>query len=196
MATLTVDPSIPARRFIRSPLELIGARVGIPQPDKKVKVYASPLTDDPAAMSQYLTQLMDAVTVGSGTPIFGRINVNLAPREVLMALPGIDSSLADRIVSSRSLRSTDDTSHRHAVWLLAEGIVDRPTMMRLERYVTVGGDVGRAQIIGYYDQRSPIARFETVVDATDRPARQVYYKDLRRLGRGVLKDVMNVTSTP
>ncbi len=196
VATLTVDPSIPARRFIRSPLELIGARVGIPQPDKKVKVYASPLTDDPAAMSQYLTQLMDAVTVGSGTPIFGRINVNLAPREVLMALPGIDSSLADRIVSSRSLRSTDDTSHRHAVWLLAEGIVDRPTMMRLERYVTVGGDVGRAQIIGYYDQRSPIARFETVVDATDRPARQVYYKDLRRLGRGVLKDVMNVTSTP
>ena len=69
-------------------------------------------------------------------------------------------------------------------------------MMRLERYVTAGGDVGRAQIIGYYDQRSPIARFETVVDGTDRPARQVYYKDLRRLGRGVLEDVMNVTSTP
>ena len=39
-------------------------------------------------------------------------------------------------------------------------------------------------------------RFETVVDGTVRPARQVYYKDLRRLGRGVLGDVINVTETP
>ncbi len=198
-SSLLIDASVPATRWIRSPLELIATRVGIPDPEKaekKVKVYVSPLTADPGAMREYLPQLMDAVTVGSGAPVFGRINVNLAPREVLAALPGMDMSLAERIVSGRSLLSPQDPGRRHAVWLLAEGIVDRSTMMRLERYVTAGGDVGRAQIIGYYDQRSPIARFETVVDGTDRPARQVYYKDLRRLGRGVLEDVMNVTSTP
>ena len=69
-------------------------------------------------------------------------------------------------------------------------------MQRLEPWVTAGGDVGRAQIIGYYDLRSPFMRFETVVDGTVRPARQVYYKDLRRLGRGVLGDVISVTGTP
>ena len=82
------------------------------------------------------------------------------------------------------------------MWLLTEGVVDRQQMQRFEPWVTTGGDVGRAQIIGYYDLRSPFVRFETVVDGTAEPARQVYYKDLRRLGRGVLGDVISVTETP
>lgn len=200
--TLQIDPSIPATRWIRSPLELIGTRVGIPEPGSsssssdKVTVYDSPFNSDSAAMQEYLPRLMDAVTVGTGDPIFGRVNVNLAPREVLAGLPGLDLSVAERIVSSRSLQSAQEEGRRHAVWLLLEGFVDRPTMMRLERYVTTGGDVGRAQIIGYYGSRGPLARFETVVDGTDQPARQLYYKDLRRLGRGALEDVINVTSMP
>jgi hypothetical protein len=79
---------------------------------------------------------------------------------------------------------------------LLDDIVDRTTMMRLEPFVTTGGDVGRAQFIGYYDLRSPVVRFEAVVDGTERPARQVYYRDLGRLGRGVVEDVMDVTNAP
>ena len=36
-------------------------------------------------------------------------------------------------------------------------------------------------------------RFETVIDATERPARQVYYKDLRKLGRGALAQLFEST---
>ena len=192
---LAIDLSVPAKTWIRSPLELIATRVGIPDDEKKVQVFASPFTLDPVDMREYLPTLMEAVTVGRGTPLFGRVNVNLAPPEVLAALPGIDMALADRIVSARSLLSATDPQRRHAVWLLTEGIVDRSAMMRLERYVTTGGDVGRAQIIGYYDQRTPLMRFETVVDGTERPARQVYYKDLRRLGRGAVQDVMDAAQS-
>ncbi len=202
---LPVDLQLAGTRRIRSTLELIGTRVGIPTAQEgskrkggkqKVKVFNSPFSTDPGLMREYLPRLMDAVTTGSGAPLAGRVNINLAPPEVLAALPGIDMALADRIVSARAMQSGDDLGGQHAVWLLVEGIVDRQAMMRLERYVTTGGDVGRAQIIGYYDQRSPIMRFETVVDATGLPARQLYYKDLRRLGRGVVDDVMNITGAP
>ena len=216
-AELPLDLSRPAQRSIRSVLELVDTRIGIPQQPRRsggrrsggrksegtdsergrpqVAVFASPFTDDPGAMREYLPKLLDAVTTGSGSPRQGRVNVNLAPPEVLMALPGIDAAEADRIVSARSMAG-DDAARQHPAWLLIEGIVDRSTMMQLQRYVTTGGDVGRAQVIGYYDQRSPIMRFETVIDGTYRPARQVYYRDLRRLGRGVVEEVMNIASTP
>ena len=130
------------------------------------------------------------MTVGNGQPIRGRININLAPREVLAGIPGMESSLIEPLLASRSRSGQTDNSRREAVWLLAEGLASRDTMRELLPRITTGGDVGRAQIIGYYDQRSPIMRFETVIDATRIPARQVYYKDLRRLGRGALAEVI------
>ncbi len=181
----------------RSPLELIGTRVAIPiaqgSGKPKVTVFNSPFLDDPGQMREYLPRLMDGVTIASDARLSGRININLAPPEVLAALPEIDMALADRIVSARGMPAEDDLSGQNAVWLLLEGIVEREAMMRLEPYVTTGGDVGRAQIIGYYDRRSPIMRFETVIDGTGLPARQLYYKDLRRLGRGVVDEVMSIT---
>jgi type II secretory pathway component PulK len=196
-ASLPLDLAKPPQRSIQSPLELIGVRIAIPTGEKdKKKIFASPFTDDPARMRDYLPKLMDQVTVRSGVPIIGRVNVNLAPREVLATIPGFDGALAERIISARTLVAADDPARHHAVWLLTEGIVDRQHMQRIEPWVTAGGDVGRAQIVGYYDVRSPYMRFETVVDGTLRPARQVYYKDLRRLGRGMLGDVIDVTETP
>lgn len=164
--------------------------------EEDMEVFASPFTSEPGQMREYLPRLMEAVTVGSGSPIYGRINVNLAPPEVLAALPGIDMSAAERIVSARSMTSTAAEGQQHAVWLLIENIVDRSRMIELEPYVTTRGAVGRAQIIGYYDQRSPVMRFETVVDATEPPARQVYYKGLQRLGRRLADKLMNSAGAP
>lgn len=195
--SLPVDLSRPPAHNIQSPLELIGQRVGIPTGEQdKTEVFASPWLDEPGQMREYLPKLMDEVTVGSGLPIPGRINVNLAPREVLAAIPGFDLALAERIVGSRAMSGGDELGRAHAVWLLVEGIVDRQEMRRIEPYVTAGGDVARAQIVGYYGLRGPFTRFETVIDGTVRPACQVYYKDLRRLGRGALGDVINLTQSP
>ena len=54
-------------------------------------------------MRDYLPKLMDQVTVRSGTPIVGRVNINLAERDVLAAIPGFDTALAERVISARTL---------------------------------------------------------------------------------------------
>lgn len=192
----TLDLTQPAKQRIRSPLELIGIRVEIPIDAESKIVLASPFTADETAMREYLPRLMDAVTVRRSTYFAGRVNVNLAAREVLAGVPGIDSELVEGIMGARSLTAAEDPARRHPVWLLTEGVVDVAKMRRLLFYLTTGGDVGRAQIMGYYDVGSPVARFETVVDATRKPARQLYYKDLRRLGRGALLDVFDVANMP
>ncbi|MBM4088457.1 MAG: hypothetical protein FJ276_03370 [Planctomycetes bacterium] len=209
---LVVDLSHAAKFPLQSPLDLIGARVAIPddsanpsgansgagsaKSEKPKRIVASPFTTDPVRMRDYLPTLMDRVTVGDGRPLYGRVNINLAPREVLRGVPGIDTAVAERIVSARDVVSSDHAARRHAVWLLAEQIVDLAAMKQLERYVTTGGDVARAHVVGYYDDRAPIVRFEVVLDATERPARQLYYKDLRRLGRQVPEDVTKVSDAP
>ena len=71
------------------------------RPATPVVVVASPWPADPVALRESLPQLLDAVTIGDEPVIEGLINVNLAPRAVLMAVPGIDVMLADRIVATR-----------------------------------------------------------------------------------------------
>jgi len=66
--------------------------------------------------------------------------------------------------------------------LLAEGIVDLETMRALSRRLTTGGDVYRIQVAGFYDNKPMLHRAEVVLDATVKPPRMVFYKDLTPLG--------------
>ncbi|NLY00452.1 MAG: general secretion pathway protein GspK [Rhodopirellula sp.] len=181
-----LDLSLPAKYRLRSPLDAVGVRVRIPRGgDEKPILLTSPWSDDPASLRDSLPSLLDQTTVERSPVILGRVNVDLAPREVLQAVPGIDDSLADRIVSSRSSGLSDgDAGRRHALWLLTDGMVSLETMRQLLPFVTGGGEVYRAQIVGFFDHPGPSARIEVVIDATARPPRQVYWKDLKMLGPG------------
>jgi hypothetical protein len=201
-----LDLSIPAQFQIASVLDLVGVEVQLGDPDAPEPgpsgpgspgsgpassdrppppVLSSPFQNDRVAMEDYLPKLLDAVTVTSEKVIRGRINVNEAPRAVLLGVPGLSESLADQIVNARRLRpSEDDPERRHPTWLLTEGIVDLETMKQLTPYLTTGGDVFRAQVVGFFDAGGPSARADVVVDGTVSPPRQVYWKDLRLLGRG------------
>lgn len=207
-----LDLSRPAKFKISTVLDLIGAEVQLPRvtgrpfggsleqtpTDGKVvvgnkpsplggppEIVESPFVDDRAAMREYLPVLLDHATVISATTIGGRINVNLAPRAVLLGVPGLDGATVEQIVTARgSLRAASDGNRRHPTWLLTGGLVDLPQMKALMPYLTAGGDVFRAQIVGFFDRRGASARVEVVLDATCTPPRQVYYKDLRLLGHG------------
>jgi len=188
-ASASIDPSKPAKVRIESLLGLIGARVLVPRgataDEKNDPILASPLANEPGALREHLPKLLDRATVVTATVVAGLVNVNLAPRAVLRAVPGMDSALVERVLASRGSRSSPDApERRHATWLLTEGLVDLPQMNGLLRYLTCGGDVQRAQVIALFDEPGPSMRVEVVVDATARPPRQVYYKDLRPFGRG------------
>lgn len=176
--------SDPAQFDLKTVLDVIGVEVKVPGQgqdgqgqDKEVTV-ESPFENDPASMSGYLAILLDRTTTTEEQVLRGRINIDLAPKEVLAGIPGIDPTLVDQIASGRSSDSEDSGVGR----LLTQSVVDLEQMKKLLPYITTRGDVYRGQLVGFFDDGGPIARAEIVVDATASPPRRVYWKDLKLFG--------------
>ena len=148
-------------------------------------VLASPFSNDPAAMASYMTQLMDNCTVVETPTIHGRLNLNVAPPELIRSVPAITDEVVEAILSSRDqLADESDTTRKHETWLLVEGLVTLDQMKQLQPFLNAGGDVYRAQIVGYYQGGGPAARAEVIVDATTTTPRVRFWRDLSHLGRG------------
>ena len=147
-------------------------------------------------MTSYLPLLMDCTTVNAAQEIVGRINVNQAPKSVLMAIPGMTSDVVDEIIARRTMNPTGaDTSHNFATWLLSDGLVTLKQMKAMEQYVTCGGDVYRVQAIGYFDDGGVAARIEVILDASTQPATVLFWRDISHLGRGFTLDELGSTSS-
>ena len=154
---------------------------------------ASPFTEDPAAMAEYLPQLQAYATTTTAAAIPGRINLNQAPRPVLMAIPEMTEELVDAILAQRSAEpSQDDPNRNYATWPLVEGIVTLEEMQSLMPYVCGSGDVHRAQVVGYYPLGGAYSRAEVVWDATKPVPRAVLWRDISHLGRGYPLEVLGV----
>ncbi len=181
-------------------IDLIGKKVEI-EIDGERRVLASPFVDDPGAMALYLPTLMDNVTVNPAPTIPGRININQAPRTVLLGIPGMTEEIVDEIIQARMVdpaQASEDLNRQHETWILAEGIVTLEEMRLLAPLICAGGDVFRAQVVGYFEDGSAAARLEVVIDATSSVPRIVSWKNLTHLGRGYPLDVLGVqlTGTP
>jgi hypothetical protein len=181
------DVSRPPKFTITSVLDLVDAKVAVPSSSEEgtTTIFASPLRPGRDAMRLELSRLLDYTTLTETPLMRGRVNVNQAPRTVLAAVPGMTETLVDQILSARtSPLAFNDPDRRHATWLLAEGLVDLERMKVLLPYLTGGGNVFRAQIVGFFDDMPQASRVEVVIDATSNPPRQLYREDLRHLGRG------------
>jgi len=167
-------------------LELIGPNVKVKFKDQpKETLLATPFPEESGEMDSYLPKLMDHVAVNAAPLIPGRININQAPRAVLMGIPGIDENTVEAILAQREPNPTEANANRcHETWILTEGIITLEEMRALLPFVTGGGCVYRAQVVGYFDRGGPAARVEAVLDATAGPGRIVFFRDLSHLGRG------------
>jgi len=162
------------RGNIDDPIDLLDAEV-----TKETETLASPFScSDPARYERFLRLLDEAVT-DSAIVVRGRVNVNEAPRPVLEAVPELTS---EWITTLLERRQPGADTQRHAVWLLAEGIVDKEMMKSLSRRLTTGGDVYRLQVAGFFDGQPMVYRAEAVLDATVKPPKTVFYKNLTPLG--------------
>ena len=191
-----LDLSRPGQTPLTQVLDLIGAKVRVRfDGDDEDRVLASPFTDDPAAMLLYLPRLMDNVTISPKPTLPGRININQAPRTVLLGIPGMTEEIVDKIIAERSVDVEDETqdeNRRFETWILAEGIVTLDEMRLLEPLVNAGGDVFRAQVVGYFEDGSAAARLEVVIDATSNVPRLLSWRNRTHLGRGFPLDVLGV----
>ena len=161
--------------------------------DGKEAVFESPWrSGGQSADAPSFAEFCDRVTVQDSRVLIGRVCVNIAPREVLMAIPELTADQVDQIIVNRENNALgsqqSNVSRVHSYWLVDEDIFDVKTFERVSRFLTTGGDVFGAQIVGYYMDDSPSHRIEVIVDGTDRCSRPVYYADLTRYGRGFMLD--------
>lgn len=148
--------------------------------------YPSPL-NDPSSLRQLLPLLLDKVTTVRDTELPARVNVNTAPRTVLLSLPGLSDADVQTIIEHRpgpSDGEAPDPIFQTPAWLVTEANLSTDTLRTLERYVTARSTVYRVQSMGYFDGGGPTARVEAVIDTNAGRPRIIYWRDLTELGKG------------
>ena len=204
--TVQLDLTQAATAELETILDLIGAQVEVPpsgeeededDEEREPTVLDSPLMDAQADSADMLGALLDHATLDDEEVIVGRVNVNQAPAVVLSAVPGMTPDVVDAILSRRIEDPISaPLSHRHATWLLVEGLVDVEQMKSLLPWLNGGGHVSRAQVIGYSDGPGPAVRLEAILDAAEQPPRLIRLRDLTSLGRGYGPDVLGSEGAP
>ena len=156
--------------------------------DDEDVVVGSPLTSTPGDPSILLA--MQSLTVYEGNAVPGRINVRQAPRAVLSGLPVFkdDPELLDDIISNREVDLDDpqffDANRKFETYLLAESFVDVETMKLLMPYICSGGDVYRAEIVGYFGDGRGTSRAAAVFDTTLPIPKILMWRDKSHLQTG------------
>jgi hypothetical protein len=179
---LKIDTSQSPSGKVKQVLDLIGAQFTATVDGQQI-TYTSPLEANPIAMAIYLPSIMDKLTAVEATVLPGRININEAPKEILAGLPGITTEILEKLIESRS-QSTDNSNRKFETWPMVEGILTLQEMQLIAPLITGGGDVMRAQSVGYFEQSAGFARTEAVIDASGQVPIVVLYRKMDHLGRG------------
>jgi len=167
---------------LKQVLDLVDATVVINENGNQT-TYTSPFTGSPVDMAIYTPVLMDKVTTVKGATIPGRINIMECPREILLGLPGIIPEVGERILEARADGSESET-RKHETWLAVEGLVTIDQMRGLMPLITCGGDVFKAQVIGYMEGSAASSRIEAIVSGAGKVPQVLFFRRLDHLGRG------------
>lgn len=168
--------------------DLVDAEFSITKEDGTTTTYRSPLRgDDTTALRDLLLPLLDKVTTTQEANLPARININTAPREVLLTLPDLTEADVQNILDHRPTADTDPATgylYRTPAWLLTEAGFQKDAVQTLDPYITARSFVFRVQVIGYYEMGGPVVRLEAVIDTTGGRPRFLHWRDLSELGRG------------
>jgi hypothetical protein len=180
---------------VRSQFDLLNSRITLPRqpgapPEEPDVIAFSPMLD-PARRAALLATLLDKTTTRQAVEMTPRINVNTAPREVLLGLTGLTSRQGapllseadvDAIVAARANLVPTDPGTLTAAWLVTGANLSTATMKNIERYVTGTSMVYRVQSVGYVDGTGgPVARMEAVIDTNQGAPRFLFVRDLSDL---------------
>src|SRR5262245_47856245 len=175
-------------RRIASLFELVNSEVLIPAngPQQPATRVPSPLNDQ-QKLKETLPILLDKLTTTRDQDLPARVNVNTAPRAVLLALPGLTQSDVDTITQTRPQPGSNtgaDPTYNTPAWLLTQANLDVNKLKTLEKFITARTQVYRIQVKGYFPGGGPSVRLEAVIDTNRGRPRVVYWRDLSELGPG------------
>jgi type II secretory pathway component PulK len=127
--------------------------------------------------SQEFAAVVDRLTTDRRTSLPGLINVNTAPQEVLLCLPGLDQGDVAALLANRPV----GTSAPGSVAWVADALTAEKAVA-IGSYVTARSYQYCVDIVSISGNGRAFKRYRAVVDARQSPARVVYWRDLTDLG--------------
>jgi len=129
------------------------------------------------------SSIVDRITTSAAQTLPGLVNVNTAPKEVLMCLPGLEESDAEALLSYRSSNSKLDS----IAWVAK--VLDRPKAVAIGSYLTTRSYQYSADIVSLSGNGRAYKRYKAVIDTREAP-RVVYWKALTHFGWPLDPDIV------
>ena len=126
---------------------------------------------------------MDKLTTVDSEALTGRINIMECPREILAGIPGMTTELVDAILQAR-VDGSQTENRKFETWLAVEGLVTIDQMRGLMPLMTCGGDVFKAQVIGYFEGNASFCRAEAIISGVGASPTMLFFRRLDHLDRG------------
>lgn len=145
--------------------------------------YLSPFSSDPVSLALVTPLIMDTLSTVDAESIPGRINIMECPQEIVRGIPGITDEVAEQILEAR-VDGSDSETRNFETWLAAEGFLSMDEMRAILPLVTCGGDVYKAQVVGYMEGDAAYSRVEAVISGAGQIPEIKFFRRLDHLGRG------------
>ena len=125
-------------------------------------------------------QVADKLTTSSETTLPGLVNVNTAPKEVLVCLPGLEEQRRRRpgvLSDDQHQRGEEPNS---IAWVTE--VLDQTKAVGIGQYITVRSYQYSADIICLSGNGRAYKRYQAVLDTQSTPPRVVYWRSLTHFG--------------
>jgi len=132
--------------------------------------------------SDEFRQVAGKITTGAAK---GLINVNTAPKDVLLCLPGLDESDVSALLAQRPTADADRTS---IAWVA--GALSREKAVAIGTYITARSYQFSADIVSVAASGRAFKRCRVVVDASSSPPKVIYRQSLTHLGWPLSPDII------
>jgi hypothetical protein len=168
----------------------VSGRININQAPRTVLELFLNQDDDLSTAALALGTASDEISqaesaLGTGSANSGATSLSSIDTEAV-----VEGILAERI---RDPLASDPVEMNYPFWVYTHGIVaDLETMKKLEPYFCCRGSVYKANVIGRFDEQSPVIRLEVWLDASEagKPAKVIRIRELTELGAGYSAEVL------
>lgn len=127
-----------------------------------------------------LSVVLDQCTTTNAARLEGLINVNTAPRAVLIAIPFVGEALADAILATRPGLTADEA--RTPAWLYRRGLVTAEEFKQIVPHLTTRSLQFSFRCLGYAVPSGRYRVLSVMVDTAPHPPRVAALRDLTRFG--------------
>ncbi len=126
--------------------------------------------------SEEFATLADKLTTSDEKTLSGLVNVNTAPKEVLLCLPGLEDSDVESLLTYRERNGAQSS----LAWIV--DVLDREKAVAIGSYITVRSSQYSADIVCLSGSGRAYKRYKAVFDVQGSSPRLVYWKSLTSFG--------------